>query len=158
MGRHTLIVRDSGGTTTTAEVTDDRIVVNGTGYEVTRVGPGTYRVSDGTHAETAYVAGSPEARWVFLGGRVYHLDVSREGASRRRAGAADQGLSAPMPATVARVLVVPGQAVKAGDVLLALEAMKMELPIKTPRDGTVKAIRCEQGDLVQPGMPLIEIA
>jgi 3-methylcrotonyl-CoA carboxylase alpha subunit len=38
-----------------------------------------------------------------------------------------------------------------------LEAMKMELTIKAPRDGRVKAIACRAGDLVQPGVPLIEL-
>jgi biotin carboxyl carrier protein len=38
-----------------------------------------------------------------------------------------------------------------------LEAMKMELPIRAPRDARVKAIACRQGDLVQPGVPLLEL-
>ena len=41
-------------------------------------------------------------------------------------------------------------------VLIMLEAMKMELPIKAPRDGRVMAIACRPGELVQPGVPLIE--
>jgi biotin carboxyl carrier protein len=62
-----------------------------------------------------------------------------------------------MPATVITVNVEPGQRVARGDVLLMLEAMKMELPVKAPRDATVKAIRCRQGELVQPGVPLLEL-
>jgi biotin carboxyl carrier protein len=42
-------------------------------------------------------------------------------------------------------------------VLVVLEAMKMELPLKAPRDGSVKSVRCAPGELVQPGAPLIEI-
>jgi biotin carboxyl carrier protein len=42
-------------------------------------------------------------------------------------------------------------------VLLTLEAMKMELPIRAARDGIVSAILCAPGDLVQPGPPLVEI-
>jgi biotin carboxyl carrier protein len=61
-----------------------------------------------------------------------------------------------MPATVIAVKVTPGQAVEAGDVLITLEAMKMELPIKAPRAGMVKSIACREGDLVQPGVPLLE--
>jgi biotin carboxyl carrier protein len=38
-----------------------------------------------------------------------------------------------------------------------LEAMKMELPIKAPRDGIVKAIACRPGELVQPAVPLLEL-
>jgi urea carboxylase len=38
-----------------------------------------------------------------------------------------------------------------------LEAMKMELPIKAPRDGRVTAVHCKPGELVQPGVPLLEL-
>jgi biotin carboxyl carrier protein len=62
-----------------------------------------------------------------------------------------------MPATVSSISVVAGQPVARGDVLIMLEAMKMELPIKAPRDGVVKAIACREGDLVQPGVPLLEL-
>jgi 3-methylcrotonyl-CoA carboxylase alpha subunit len=63
-----------------------------------------------------------------------------------------------MSATVVRILVKPGDSVSNGDVLIALEAMKMELPIRAPRDGVVKAIHCQAGDLVQPGQQLIEFS
>jgi biotin carboxyl carrier protein len=62
-----------------------------------------------------------------------------------------------MPATVIRVLVAPGQAVKKGDVLAVLEAMKMELPIRSLSNGIVKAVRCQQGDLVEADQELIEL-
>jgi 3-methylcrotonyl-CoA carboxylase alpha subunit len=66
-------------------------------------------------------------------------------------------LSAPMPATVLAIAVTPGQEVAAGDLLVMLEAMKMELPIRAPRGGRIKALACREGELVQPGVPLIEI-
>ena len=68
-----------------------------------------------------------------------------------------QALSAPMPATVAKVLVKPGAAVKKGDTVILLEAMKMELPLRAPADATVKAIHCREGELVQPDVTLIEL-
>ena len=46
---------------------------------------------------------------------------------------------------------------KRNDVVMVLEAMKMELPIRSPRDGVVKAIRCAAGELVQPGTTLLEL-
>jgi 3-methylcrotonyl-CoA carboxylase alpha subunit len=64
---------------------------------------------------------------------------------------------APMPATVARIQAQVGQRVTRGDTLLILEAMKMELPVRATSDGTVTAISCAEGELVQPGVPLIEI-
>jgi 3-methylcrotonyl-CoA carboxylase alpha subunit len=62
-----------------------------------------------------------------------------------------------MPATVVRILVAPGARVARGDTLILLEAMKMELPIRAPRSGRVTALHCAKGDLVQPGVNLLEI-
>ncbi len=62
-----------------------------------------------------------------------------------------------MPATVIRVLAEPGREVKRGETLLLLEAMKMELPVRAPRDGKVKALHCQAGQLVQPGVPLVDL-
>jgi biotin carboxyl carrier protein len=63
-----------------------------------------------------------------------------------------------MPAVVRAVLVSVGDAVAKGDVLVMLEAMKMELPVRAPRPGTVASVGCVAGELVQPGVPLVELA
>jgi 3-methylcrotonyl-CoA carboxylase alpha subunit len=47
--------------------------------------------------------------------------------------------------------------VKAGDTLVVLEAMKMELAIRAPRAGVIRAVHCQEGALVQPGTVLIEM-
>jgi 3-methylcrotonyl-CoA carboxylase alpha subunit len=62
-----------------------------------------------------------------------------------------------MPATVVKVLVTPGQEVRGGDTLIKLEAMKMELPVRAPHDGVVKAVRCREGELVQAGVRLLDL-
>ena len=62
-----------------------------------------------------------------------------------------------MPAIVTAVTVTPGQTVERGDTLVVLEAMKMELPLKAPRDGRVTAVRCGIGDRVDPDTPLMEL-
>ena len=66
-------------------------------------------------------------------------------------------LSSPMPATIIKLMAAPGSPVKRGDTLLVVEAMKMELPIAAEFDGTVKAVHCNEGDLVQAGQTLIEL-
>jgi biotin carboxyl carrier protein len=125
---------------------------------VTSLGNGAYRLEDAQGSRLAYAAGPPDARWVFLDGRVYVIDVAPQSSRRRRARSHDEGaLAAPMPATVVKINVEPGQGVSKGNVLIVLEAMKMELPIKAPRDGSVKAIACKPGELVQPGVPLLEL-
>ena len=84
---------------------------------------------------------------------------SPDGAGSQATATSDgvdrDALCTPMPATVSAILVEPGQFVQAGDTLLRLEAMKMELAIRAPIDGRVKTVDCHVGDLVQPGRPLI---
>ena len=64
-------------------------------------------------------------------------------------------LKAPMPGLVVGIRVEPGQAVKKGDPLLVLEAMKMENILKAPADAVVKAVRVTLRDNVQKGQVLI---
>jgi biotin carboxyl carrier protein len=143
---HKAVVHDDG----TVSIDDGApiSVRAGTGGEV-RVGAPPARV--------AWTAAAGEMRWVYLDGEVFEIEVQVEGR-KRRASAAHGSLSAPMPASVVRVDARVGEAVRRGDTLVILEAMKMELPVRAPSDGMVTAVHCKPGDLVQPGVPLIEIA
>ncbi|HJB68171.1 MAG TPA: biotin/lipoyl-binding protein [Candidatus Fournierella excrementigallinarum] len=67
------------------------------------------------------------------------------------AAAGSVAVNAPMPGTILDVKVAPGAAVKAGDVLVILEAMKMENEIVAPQDGTVAAVNVKKGDSVNSG-------
>ncbi len=67
------------------------------------------------------------------------------------------GLIAPMPGKVVKVHVKPGDAVKAGDTLLVLEAMKMEQATRSPRDGVVKEVRVREADQVTAGQILASL-
>lgn len=96
--------------------------------------------------------------WVHVGGRVILVEPGREESRRGSAAAESDALSAPMPATVARINVAAGDHVTNGDVILLLEAMKMELPIRAPRDGVISRVNCRAGELVQPGVPLVDLA
>ena len=95
--------------------------------------------------------------WVGIGGEVFDAAIATGPARRRSAAADEDALTAPMAATVVRINVAEGAAVGDGDTLIALEAMKMELPVRAPRDGVVKTIHCREGELVQQGALLIEL-
>jgi len=64
-------------------------------------------------------------------------------------------LIAPMPGKIVKVLVAPGQKVKVGDVVLILEAMKMENEIRSPFEGKVKEVRVSAGAGVAAEEPLV---
>jgi 3-methylcrotonyl-CoA carboxylase alpha subunit len=105
----------------------------------------------------AYAVAMGTETWVWLDGNAYKVAV--EGPSERatHGRADDMAMAAPMPATVRAIAVSVGQPVTTGDVLIVLEAMKMELTIKAPRDGTVRAVHCAQGELVQTDIALLEL-
>ena len=70
---------------------------------------------------------------------------------------AGEAVNAPMPGTILKVNVQNGQAVKAGDVLVVLEAMKMENEILAPKAGTVTQVAVQKGSNVDTGAPLVVI-
>ncbi len=70
---------------------------------------------------------------------------------------AQGGLSAPMNGSIVRVLVDIGQRVEAGAQLVVLEAMKMEHSIRAPEAGVVKALFCQEGEMVAEGSALVEL-
>ena len=67
-------------------------------------------------------------------------------------------VNAPMPGNILKVNVQNGQAVKEGDVLLVLEAMKMENEILAPKSGTVTQVLVSKGSTVDTGAPLVVLA
>jgi propionyl-CoA carboxylase alpha chain len=67
------------------------------------------------------------------------------------------GLVAPMPGKVTQLRVELGQAVRAGEILLVLEAMKMEHPMRAPEDGVVRELRVALGDQVENGALLLVV-
>ena len=118
--------------------------------------PGELIVRDGDRVGQVFAVADRGKIWVFHDGEVH--EIAAEGGGERRRGAHAQGsLMAPMPATVIDIKVAAGDTVKRGDILMLLEAMKMELPVRAPGDGRVKAIHCRPGDLVQPETSLIDL-
>ena len=98
-----------------------KITVNGVPYDV------QVEEADGSAPVAAAPAAAPAAPAAKL-------------APAPKAAAGDP-VNSPMPGTIVDVPVKAGQAVKAGDVLVILEAMKMENEIKAPKDGTVASVK-----------------
>jgi biotin carboxyl carrier protein len=106
---------------------------------------------------TAYVSADGAKRWVTINGQTVVLTKSA-GTNRKSSGhehASDLG--APMPGVVRSVNVAEGEAVKKGQTLLTVEAMKMEIRIQAPRDGIVGKLFIKPGQTVEREQVLIEI-
>ena len=116
------------------------ITVNGNVYDVT--------VEEGTGSTAgAAKAAAPKA-------------AAPKAAPKAAAPAGAQGavkVNAPMPGKILKVNVNAGAAVKKGDVLLVLEAMKMENEICAPQDGTGATVECAAGDSVESGKVLVSM-
>lgn len=120
------------------------------------IGDGWFTFDDEGKRRRAAVVSDSSTVWIFLDGDTYAVPREARTVSRSKGkGAGD--VRAPMPATVVSIAAAPGQTVTEGETLIVLEAMKMELPIKAPRAGVVKAIHCAKGELVQPGVNLVEL-
>ena len=92
---------------------------------------------------------------VTVNGVAYNVTVEENtnGAAPAAAPAAAGSVpvNAPMPGTILDIKVKAGAAVKAGDVVMILEAMKMENEISAPQDGTIASIDVRKGDTVNSG-------
>ena len=95
--------------------------------------------------------------WVALEGTTYFFEaVEREAGARGTAVAADE-IRAPMTGRVVAVAATPGMAVREGDLLLTIEAMKMEFRLTAPEDGAVLDVACAPGDRVELGQLLVRL-
>ncbi len=87
--------------------------------------------------------------------------VQTTAAPAASANAASSGegeaINCPMPGTILSINVKAGDQVKKGDVLLILEAMKMENEITAPKDGIITSITCTKGESVESGKALATI-
>ena len=107
------------------------ITVNGTAYEVTVEETGSVSAPAPAAAPTA--APAPKA------------------APKAAAGAGAVKVAASVPGKVLKIAASVGQAVKAGDNIVILESMKMEIPVVAPQDGTVASIDVAEGASVENG-------
>lgn len=118
------------------------ITVNGTPYNVT-VEDATGSVAPVASAPAPTPAAAPAP--------------APAAAPAAPAAAGSVSVDAPMPGNILDIKVSNGASVKAGDVLLILEAMKMENEIVAPQDGTVASVNVNKGDTVEAGQTLVSL-
>jgi biotin carboxyl carrier protein len=113
-----------------------------------------FDVRSGGRATRCAVARDRRGIWVSSEGRTYLLEEDRPEAAAKGKPSADE-LRAPMTGRVVQVAVTPGAAVREGDLLVTIEAMKMEFRLVAPEDGAVAEVRCREGERVELGDLLV---
>lgn len=136
-------------------------------WDITTLPNGQFHILYKNRSYTASVLEADAASKTFkirMGQNLYSLQVKDsfdQLAEKMGMGAANQRKSntikAPMPGLVLSVMVQPGQAIKKGESVLILEAMKMENVIKAPGDGVVKSIAVVKGNAVEKNQVLVEL-
>lgn len=120
-------------------------------------------------AETPAVSHEPETYTVKLNGKAYVVEVAEGGeiadvqqqseapSSAASPAPSGEAIKAPLAGNIFKVNVRPGDVVAAGDVVIILEAMKMETEVRASSGGTVSAVKVSEGDSVSVGDALIEL-
>ena len=136
----------------------DEVIVDGDHVTVRihQIAPGRFVLDRSGGRELFHCVRDGDTIHLFWQGRAYALRDLGEGRRPAATGAAG-GLEAPMPGKVISVAVDEGQSVAKGDVILVIEAMKMENSLRAPRAGRVKQIATSVGELVAPGRVLVEL-
>ncbi len=122
-----------------------KITVNGVAYDV------QVEEANGAAAPAAPAAPAPAAP------KAAAPAPKAEAPKAAAPAAGAEVIASPMPGTIVNTMVSAGQAVKKGDVLVVLEAMKMENEIMAPHDATVAAVHVNKGDSVESGTPLVSL-
>ena len=117
-----------------------KITVNGTPYEI--------EIEEIDAAQIKQSSNKPSVK----------KEISAEPAQAANTHGNGKEITSPMPGTILSVNVTEGQTVKAGDILMILEAMKMENEILAPADGKISKVSVEKGATVEPGTVLCVIA
>jgi acetyl/propionyl-CoA carboxylase alpha subunit len=114
------------------------------------------RIDGATHR--CAVARDQSGIWVSVRGRNYHFETARTkaGGAAPAESMADE-VRAPMTGTIIAVKVTPGARVKKGDLLVVMEAMKMEYRLEAELDGEVARVGCAPGDMLDVGTLLVKL-
>ena len=141
-----------------------RVTIDGKVYTVTRAAlvASQFRFEIDGRRSVAYIAYNGDRRYVALDGDTWRLSRVSQDQPLRKSGQAGLGggqgtLEATMPGQVLDILVAEGDAVEQGQILILLEAMKMELRIIAPDNGVIRRVHCGVGQVVERGQMLVEL-
>lgn len=137
-----------------------RMVVDGAGHDVrlASCAGGRLELSIDGRPVVAHVVQHGEQAYVRVGGRCWTLRVHDPVRDAGARGSHGDAYAAPMPGTVIAVPVAAGDKVAAGQVLLIIESMKMQVAVEARRAGVVAEVCRAPGETFERGVPLVRLA
>ncbi len=128
---------------------------------IAEIGGGVFSILLGHKSFTVRIVSNGEEHEVWVGSRRYAISVAdprdRSGRQKKQASTGPLEVHAQMPGKVVKLLVGQGAAVRAGQGLVVVEAMKMQNEMKSPRDGIVTKVCVPEGAAVAAGEKLMVV-
>jgi biotin carboxyl carrier protein len=115
---------------------------------------------DGKPVSGTVAQGSDGILWVHLAGETFSCDLrpQRQGKRKKSTSSIDSSeIAAPMPGKIIKLNVQKGDAASVGQVLIVMEAMKMEYTLKASGAGKIDEVLCKSGDQVELGQALMRL-
>jgi biotin carboxyl carrier protein len=150
------------------EVQQDQVIVDGQAHDIDlrRIEPlSLYSLLVGNQSHELLIEEQQEDFGVMLQGKLYNVRVQQERAIDRATlgsslstAAGQTVIEAPMPGRVLKTLADIGQSKRAGEILIVLESMKMQIELRCPRDGVIQAVHVAAQDHVKQGQTLVTLA
>jgi len=136
------------------------IIYDNTEYKVQaeEVKPGHLKIRLGDKVIKSVITKGDKEKYVFVDGNVFKVKNVELTASKKKKGKEQGSLDSPISGTIVKVMVKKGDPVKKGDVLLVIEAMKMEYLIRATSDGTVKKVHFKEKDQIEIGQRTVDLS
>jgi len=120
--------------------------------------PGQLKIKIGDRIIKSVITEGEKEKYVFVEGEVFRVRPVELTGMKKRKKKEEGDLSSPISGKVVSIKVRKGDSVKKGDVLMVIEAMKMEYLIRTPYDGKIKNVNFKENDQVEIGQNTVEIS
>ncbi len=118
---------------------------------------GELKIALGDTILKCVVASKNDSRYVFVDGDVFKVKHCTHATKRKKGAESEDSLASPISGTVVEVKVKKNDKVKKGEVLLVIEAMKMEYLIRAPFDGKVGKVHFKKSDQIEIGAQTVEL-
>lgn len=124
--------------------------------KATEIKPGQLKIKIGNRIIKCVISEGEENKFVFIDGNIFKVKRI-ELTGQKKSSKKESGLNSPISGTVVNVKIKAGDAVQNNDVLMVIEAMKMEYLIRAPFKGTIKKVNFKEKDQIEIGETTVDI-